>query len=186
MVESRLLDMSVRDGGPVSGPFATRECLRVIDGCCLPFSTEVTTTVPSYESFVVEARFSPNGASSRVERICADAFRDTSIESLSIPDSVVELGEGCFYGCKSLRSVIFGASSRVERICADAFCGTSIESLSIPDSVVELGKKCFYGCKSLRSVIFGASSRVERICAEAFCGTSIESLSIPDSVVALM
>ena len=59
-MESRLLDMSVRDGGPVSGPFATRECLRVIDGCCLPFSTEVTTTVPSYESFVVEARFSPN------------------------------------------------------------------------------------------------------------------------------
>ena len=153
-MESRLLDMSVRDGGPVSGPFATRECLRVIDGCCLPFSTEVTTTVPSYESFVVEARFSPNcnfvdtalsgkchvifGASSRVERICAYAFCGTSIESLSIPDSVVELGEKCFYGCKSLRSVIFGASSRVERICAEAFCGTSIESLSIPDSVVAL------------------------------------------------
>ena len=146
--------MSVRDGGPVSGPFATRECLRVIDGCCLPFSTEVTTTVPSYESFVVEARFSPNcnfvdtalsgkcrvifGASSRVERICSDAFCWTSIESLSIPDSVVELGESCFYGCESLRRVIFGASSKLERICADSFRETIIESLSIPDGVVDL------------------------------------------------
>ena len=72
------------------------------------------------------------------ERICADAFCYTSIESLSIPDSVVELGKKCFYGCKSLRSVIFGASSRVERICAEAFRKTSIESLSIPDSVVAL------------------------------------------------
>ena len=79
------------------------------------------------------------GASSRVERIGADAFCGTSIGSLSIPDSVVELCERCFSGCESLRSVIFGASSRVERICAEAFRGTSIESLSIPDSVVEVG-----------------------------------------------
>ena len=53
-------DGNMRDGVPVSGPFEKREFLRVIDGCRLPFSTEVTTTVPSYESLVVEARFSPN------------------------------------------------------------------------------------------------------------------------------
>ena len=78
------------------------------------------------------------GASSRVERICAYAFCRTSIESLSIPDSVVDLGERCFYECTSLRRVIFGAASNLERICAGAFYGTSIESLSIPDSVVAL------------------------------------------------
>ena len=125
------------------------------------------------------------GASSKLERICAEAFYETNIESLSIPDSVVELGERCFRGCKSLRCVIFGASSKLERICAEAFYETSIESLFIPDSVVELGERCCCECKSLRSVTFGASSNLERICAEAFRGTSIELLSIPGSVVDL-
>ena len=78
------------------------------------------------------------GASSMVERICAGAFCRTSIESLYIPDSVVELGETCFHGCESLGSVLFGASSKLERICAGAFSETSIESLSIPDGVVDL------------------------------------------------
>ena len=78
------------------------------------------------------------GASSRVERIGPEAFRVTRIESLSIPDSVVELGERCFMGCRSLRSVIFGASSRVERIGPEAFLGASIESLPVPDGVVDL------------------------------------------------
>ena len=172
-------DRNMRDGGPVSGPCATSECLRVVDGCCLPFSTEVAVTVPSYESLVVEARFNPNcnfedtalsgkchvifGASSRAECICARAFYRTSIESLSIPDSVVELGDGCFSGCRSLRRVLFGASSKLARICAEAFRETTIESLAIPDSVVELGERCFYGCKSLRSVTFGASSKLERV-----------------------
>ena len=83
------------------------------------------------------------GASSKLERVCACAFCWASIESLSIPDGVVELGEWCFYQCKSLRSVTFGASSKLERVCADAFSGTSIESLSIPDGVVDLDVNAF-------------------------------------------
>ena len=46
------------------------------------------------------------GASSKLERICAEAFCETSLESMSIPDSVVELREKCFCECKSLRRVI--------------------------------------------------------------------------------
>ena len=102
---------------------------------------------------------------------------------LYIPDSVVEIDESCFSGCKNLSWVTFGASCELENICGLAFCGTRIESLSIPDGVVEIGPLCFFWCENLRSVIFGASFKLERICHQAFCGAGIESFSIPDSVV---
>ena len=98
------------------------------------------------------------GALSKLERICAYAFYGTSIESLSIPDNVVELYKKCFYVCKSLRSVTFGTLSKLERICAEAFYGTSIESFSIPDSVVELISEILlsvlsFSCQKERSKI---------------------------------
>ena len=102
------------------------------------------------------------GASSRLERICSEAFSGTSIESLSIPDNVVELGEKCCCQCRSLWSVTFSASSRLERICGWVFYEARIESLSIPDNVCEIGDHCFAFCGSLRSVTFGPSSRLQR------------------------
>ena len=123
------------------------------------------------------------GASSKLERICAEAFSGTSIASLSIPDGVVELGERCFSWCNSLRSVTFGASSKLERICAYAFRETSIESLSIPDGVVELGERCFSGCNSIRSVRFGVLSSLQRIGSLCFAMSGLRSLDMPGSVV---
>ena len=38
--------------------------------------------------------------SSKLERICAHAFWRTSIEALSIPDSVIELGEGALVNAR--------------------------------------------------------------------------------------
>ena len=60
------------------------------------------------------------GAASKLERICPQAFRETSLDALSIPDSVVELGQACFGWCSSLRCLRFGAASKLERICAQA------------------------------------------------------------------
>ena len=102
---------------------------------------------------------------------------------MSIPDSVVELDDGCFYECSSLRSVIFGTD--LECIRNSAFYKTRIEEVSIPDGVVELCDGCFSGCESLRSVIFGLDSKLECIGPKTFASTNIESLIIPDSVIEL-
>ena len=83
-------------------------------------------------------RYVTFGASSKLERICAEAFRGTKIESVSIPDSVIELGERCFDLCVNLSSVTFGTSPKLKRICDSAFSGACIELVCIPDSVVEL------------------------------------------------
>ena len=80
---------------------------------------------------------------SKLERICAEAFCGTSFESFAIPDSVVELCEGCFKECKSLRRVTFGASSSLERIGVSCFEGSGVEEVSVPDCVRELCDDCY-------------------------------------------
>ena len=125
------------------------------------------------------------GLSPQLERICAATPYHTGIESFSIPDSVVVLGEKCVNIRRSLLCVTFGESSRLERICVWTFSFTLVESLSIPDNLIELGGMCFRFCRDLRSVIFSGSSNLERICHMACYKTSIESFSIPDSVVEL-
>ena len=84
-----------------------------------------------------------------------EVFRETCVESLSIPDSAVELCDTCFHLCESLRFVTFGARSKRESIGAEVFRDTCVESLSIPDNVIELEPRCFYLCRSLRFVTFG-------------------------------
>ena len=124
-------------------------------------------------------------APSKLERICSEAFLGTRIESIAIPDSVVELGEKCFYSCWYLCRVTFGRSSKLERICREAFRWTSIESIAIPDSVVKLGNRCFFECTLLRLVIFGESPKVERFGTLCFGQSGLRSFTIPPSITQL-
>ncbi|MGC7176110.1 leucine-rich repeat protein, partial [Metamycoplasma hominis] len=42
-----------------------------------------------------------------LEKIGAEAFRDTYIESITIPGSVKEIGEGAFSWCGTLKEIIY-------------------------------------------------------------------------------
>ena len=117
------------------------------------------------------------GALSSLERIGVGAFLEIQenfrvlpcgIVGIDIPDTVRELGNYCFKGCKSLRRVTFGSSSSLERIGVSCFEESALETVSIPDGVLELCDRCFRGCKSLRRVTFGSFSSLERIGVEAF------------------
>ena len=65
------------------------------------------------------------GSSSNVGHLSRDAFSETGIESLYIPDSVVQVDEKWFSLCNSLFSVSFGASSRIEGLCRETFSLTA-------------------------------------------------------------
>ena len=125
----------------VSGPFDAGQCLWLngpdshrqaisISNCVTEVCLEYSCKCRSLQCVIFYTK--------NLKRICAEAFRETSIESLCIPDSVVELCDGCFWGCERLRYVTFGVSSKLECIGAGAFRETSIESLCIPESVFEL------------------------------------------------
>jgi hypothetical protein len=75
----------------------------------------------------------------------------TSLESITIPDSVTSIGSWTFYNCTSLTSVTIGDS--VTSIGADAFSGcTSLTSVTIPDSVTTIGSYAFSDCTGLTNV----------------------------------
>ena len=59
--------------------------------------------------------------SSSLKRIGTQCFMGTEIEEVTIPDSVRELYDKCFFRFSSLRHVGFSPSSSLERIGFRAF-----------------------------------------------------------------
>ena len=69
-----------------------------------------------------------------------------------IPSSVTSIGEGAFWGCKSLTSVTIPNS--VTSIGNYAFSGCSaLTSITIPNSVTSIGNYAFAWCSALKTVI---------------------------------
>ena len=104
----------------------------------------------------------------------------SSLESVTIPDSVTTIGDDAFRGCSSLESVVIPDS--VTSIGAAAFRGcSSLTSVTIGDGVTTIGAAEFEGCSSLESVTIGDG--VTSIGDNAFRGcSSLTSVTIPDSV----
>lgn len=77
---------------------------------------------------------------------------------VSIPDSVIKIGESAFAGNESIQKIEIPNS--VTTISYNAFgdC-TALTEVSIPDSVNKVGPGAFKGCTSLELVEIGASVR---------------------------
>jgi hypothetical protein len=67
--------------------------------------------------------------------------------SVTIPDSVISIGEEAFDDCTGLTNVMIGNS--VTSIGEAAFGLTSLTSVTIPGSVTSIGYGAFSGCSSL-------------------------------------
>lgn len=102
----------------------------------------------------------------------------SSLKSIYIPDSVVEIG-GAFGGCSSLTNIDIPDS--VIKI-GNAFnqC-SSLATINIPSSVTEIGEGIFYGCTSLVSVNIGNNITFIPACAFDEC-PSLKTISIGKAV----
>ena len=88
------------------------------------------------------------------ESIGNSAFKDcTSLESITIPDSVVSIGRSAFKDCTSLESITIPDS--VVSIDRSAFYDcTSLKSVTIGNGITSIGEDAFYGCSSLVSIYY--------------------------------
>ena len=94
--------------------------------------------------------------SDSVTNIGLDAFYNCSaLTSVTIGDNVTSIGSEAFYNCSALTSVTIG--DNVTSIDSGAFSGcSSLTSITIPDSVTSIGGEAFRSCSSLTTVTIGS------------------------------
>lgn len=112
-----------------------------------------------------------------------DAFRQTKISSVTLPDSMCMLYEKAFCECRNLEHVNFGkgityigttASTSIFESCL------SLKKLEFPEQITSIGNKAFYNC-SLEEVVFHEG--LKRISQSAFISNnSLKSVTLPSSI----
>lgn len=97
---------------------------------------------------------------------------------IQIPDTVVEIGEGVFEGCRISKLTL---PSGIRIIGKNAFRGNEIKSLFIPGTVKCISEGAFAQGKAvLKELTFGEGT--EEIEKEAFAGSALDRADLPDSL----
>lgn len=112
--------------------------------------------------------------------IAGNAFSGcTGLKSITIPNTVTNIGNSAFYGCTALKSITIPSS--VTTIGTGAFFGSGLTSVTIPNTVINLGGSIFNNCNSLTSVTI--SDGIERIPNNLFANCNwLATVTIPSSV----
>ena len=80
------------------------------------------------------------------------AFAQKAITSITLPDTITEIGQNTFYGCRDLVDVKLGRDSSLTTIGNNAFSACSaLKKLVLPKGVTKIGDAAFNNCASLES-----------------------------------
>lgn len=122
-----------------------------------------------------------NSEDYKVTSIDAHAFDGSAITSVSIPNSILEIGDCAFYDCKSIKTITLPQS--VKSIGAGAFngCIALTYVYNIPYGITTINNSTFANCKSLLSITI--PNNVTNIGSYAFSNcSSLSSITIPNRV----
>lgn len=81
----------------------------------------------------------------------------TSLESITIPESVTSIGKYAFMDCDSLRSITIPDSVTLIASYAIRDCNV-LESVEIGKGVESISTQAFYGCSNLKTVTIKATT----------------------------
>ena len=121
-----------------------------------------------------------------VREVEEDAFRDSGITSLYVPNSYTDIRESAFFGCEQLSEVIFEDGSQMEYLTSGVFGNCiSLKSINIPDSIKVIRSNVFLRCINLETV--NLPSNLYSINTDAFYGCStLKSITLPKSCVSVL
>ena len=104
--------------------------------------TELPTTPKLYSEVKID------GVPLVLRNLDSSAFKNSNIESITIPSTVTSFGKSCFLSCKLLKSI--SIPNGVQSISNSCFSGcSSLAEIKIPDSVTKIESYAFWGCYSL-------------------------------------
>ena len=104
----------------------------------------------------------------------------TSLQDITFPSSITEIGEGAFVNCENLRELVL--NNGLQKIGKYAFYNCkSLESIALPSSITEIADSAFFNCQNLRELVLNVG--LQKIGEFAFwkC-TSLECISLPSSI----
>ena len=164
------------------------DCMLLIEIVFLDGSTLINIGAASFRGCDNLQRMNklPEG----LKRIMDFAFEGcTSLVEVTVPSTVILLGEQCFAFCSSLRRVDFvepattttAAIAVVElRPSVFVYC-TELRSVRLPQNMASIPVSCFEGCCSLIDVPIPAA--VRNIRSESFDGcTSLTSIDLSENI----
>lgn len=111
---------------------------------------------------------SPNGyIPNTIKIIGGNAIYETTITSLTIPNSVVEIEDSAISLNRNLKTITFEENSNLKKLGNSCFgYNTGLTSIVLPEGLTEIGERVFYNCRNLTSVTIPDS--VETILSNAF------------------
>ena len=113
----------------------------------------------------------------------AASYGATTLTSVTIPATVVTIGNAAFRDCSVLETVTFEGTPQVDSIGYNVFYECSkLNNFTLPASVEKIGDYAFDNCTSLTSFSIADDSKLAYIGRQAFYGTKITSFAVPASV----
>lgn len=123
-------------------------------------------TLKAYPDGRTEKSFTiPKGTTA----IDEEAFIDSRVEKISMPNSVEFIANSAFEG-SSLKSIRL--SSNLDFIGESAFCKTDLQKIVLPKSLVMIDQRAFMFCRKLKSVTVPKKNHLYSIGYNAFWGCS--------------
>ena len=105
-----------------------------------------------------------------------------SLETVYIPENVVNFGDRVFANCTSLKTVTL--LSDIVSMPTNMFYGcTSLSNLTVNDKIAEFSYGCFNGCSSLTNLDFVSNGALLQ--PYSFNGTAAESVVLSESLFAI-
>ena len=121
-----------------------------------------------------------DGTPYTITALGVEAFWDSYLTAITLPDGLESIGDKAFYSCSSLTAIDIPSS--VTSIGEEAFRScTSLKDVTLPDGLESIGSYAFNSCTSLTAIEIPSS--ITSIAENTFGGcTSLEDVTLPDGL----
>lgn len=118
-----------------------------------------------------------------IKNLYEKAFTDCyNVTEVSLPSTLIEIGEKVFYGCRSLRSVTIPEGTRY--IGYLAFATSGLESAVLPGSLISYDMHVFDRCTQLTDVVI--SEGIQWLVPYTFRNcTALKNVTLPETMTTI-